>query len=64
MVFIINKCAKNKNDFSFPTDFLIGDKHVSDPNIIANEFNNYYANIRIRYYANNFKPEIKVWYWL
>ena len=36
---MINKCAKNKKHISFPTYFLIGNKHVSDPNIIANEFN-------------------------
>ena len=30
---------------TFPTDFSICDKHVYDPNIIANELNHYFANI-------------------
>ena len=42
---MVNKCAKNKKDISLPTNFLIGNKHVSNPNIIANEFNDYIANI-------------------
>ena len=37
---------KNKKDFSFPTDLLIGNKHLSNSNIIANEFNDYFANTR------------------
>ena len=32
-------------DFSFSADFMIGDKHVFDLNIIANEFNDYFTNI-------------------
>ena len=38
---MINKCARNKKDFSFPTYFLIGNKHVPD----SNEFNTDFTNI-------------------
>ncbi len=42
---VLNSCIKSNNSCSLPSSFSINNKNVSNPNIIANGFNDFFVNI-------------------
>ena len=45
---------------SLPTGLLIGDKHVSNPSIIASELNDYFVNILFYKMPDNFSINVLI----